>query len=162
MFSKAISAIKKDKPSDKPAPRRMANTEKYVGGRGATEGVLRTEKRGNGRLRTNKVSSNLGDVQDVSATGCRVCMKKKPTFDVGASISIELSSDDVSLSIPCTVMWVRVMKDCTFHAGLQFVGSDPARTPQLLDIIRSGIANDGLTLGWSPLAGYLEAHKLGE
>lgn len=161
MLSKTLASLK-NAASGKPAPRRMANTEKYVGGRGSTEGVLRTEKRGNGRLRTSKVTSNFGDVQDVSATGCRVCMKKKPTFEVGSSVSIELSSTDVSLSLPATVMWVRVMKDCTFHAGLHFTGESPGRREKLLELLRSGIANEGLTRGWSPLAGYLEAHKLGD
>lgn len=140
----------------------MANTEKYVGGRGATEGVLRTEKRGNGRVRTSKVTCNYGSVQDVSATGCRVCMKKKPTFKVGASVNVELTSDDISISLSATVMWVRVMKDCTFHAGLQFSGEDSARKGQLLELIRNGMANEGLTRGWSPLAGYIEANKLGD
>lgn len=161
MLSKTLASINKATKADK-QQRRMANTEKYVGGRGATEGVLRTEKRGNGRLRTSKVSSNFGDVQDVSATGCRVCMKRKPTFDVGSSVSVDLTSEDVSISLPATVMWVRVMKDCTFHAGLHFTGDDPARKARLLELIRSGIANEGLTRGWSPLAGYLESHKLGE
>lgn len=160
MFGRTQSAIKPDKP-DKSA-RRMANAEKYAGGRGTSEGVLRTEKRTNGRLRTSKVSSNFGDVQDISSSGCRVCCKKKPALDVGAGVRIEMTSEDISLSFAAEVMWVRVMPDCTYNVGLKFTGSEPGRTAQLLDLLRNGVANEGLTRGWSPMAGYLAADKLGE
>ena len=58
-------------------PQRMANTEKYAGGRGSeTAGVARTEKRGSGRLRCTKVKCSLGDVCDLSATGARLSCRK--------------------------------------------------------------------------------------
>lgn len=142
--------------------RRMANKEKYVGGRGTTEGVLRTEKRNNGRIRTSKVHSNLGSVQDISQTGCRVALKKKPTFQVGSHVRLELTTDDTSVMIDTTVMWVRVMKDCTFHIGLRFDGNDPDRGSKLLELLRSGFANEGLTRGWSPMAGFTELFKIEE
>lgn len=160
MLSRAIKSIKGS--GEKSSARRMANTEKYVGGRGAGEGVLRTEKRNNGRLRTSKVQSNIGTVLDVSATGCRVSMKKKPTLDVGASVKLELNSADITVHVPGEVMWVRVQKDCTFHMGVRFTGQDPDRTRALLELLRNGVANEGLTRGWSPLAGFLHADKLGE
>lgn len=166
MFARAQSSIKPDKPA-KPAKldkcaRRMANAEKYAGGRGTNEGVLRSEKRNNGRLRTSKVSSNFGDVQDVSASGCRVCCKKKPTINLGESVRIELSSADISLSLPAEVMWIRVMPDCTHNVGLRFTGNEPGRSAQLLELLRNGVANEGLTRGWSPMAGFLEADTLGD
>lgn len=154
MLARAFRSLKttpKDE-TDPLQPRRMANTEKFAGGRGSTAGVLRGEKRSAGRVRTAKVRCNLGEVQDLSATGCRVSTSKKPTLAVGASVRLEMNAEDVAFTIPATVMWVRVMKDCTFHLGLQFTQTDAARRKQLLDLVRTGVANDGLTRGWSPMA----------
>lgn len=137
--------------------RRMANAEKFAGGRGGVTGVLRYEKRGNGRVRTSRVSTNLGDVQDLSLTGCRLCAHRKSKLEVGQSVTVEFAAEDVSVNLHASVVWVRVMTDRSFHVGLRFNDADGARRKSLLELLRTGVANEGLSRGWSPMAGFSEA-----
>ena len=133
-------------------PQRMTNTEKYAGGRGGeTEGVLRSEKRGSGRLRCSKVTCSLGAVCDLSASGARIACRKKPTIDVGGTVTIELSIEEQSVSMPAKVIWIRVQEDCSFQLGLRFEDMDPLRKRQLIGVVQTGLDSEGLTRGWAPL-----------
>ncbi len=137
--------------------RKMANAEKFVGGRGAATGVMRFEKRGNGRVRTSRIRTDIGEVQDLSLTGCRICAPKKSKFEVGQTTRIQFTAEEISLSIQATVVWVRVMTDRTCHLGLRFTEVDASRRRSLLELLRTGVANEGLSRGWSPMAGFHEA-----
>lgn len=133
--------------------KRMANAEKYAGGRGAAPtGMTRKEKRNSGRVRCAKVRSSLGEVQDLSATGVRIACRKKPKLEVGVVVRFELSTDEHAVMVPATVMWVRVQQDCTFHIGLRFEEMDPLRKRKVMDVVRTGIDSEGLTRGWAPIA----------
>lgn len=163
MMSVDMKATSSKSESGKAAERRMTNTEKFAGGRGTASGVERSEKRGNGRLRTSKITSNLGPVKDLSRSGCRLVFapvgKKTPKPELESIVKLELSAEDVSLQIDGEVMWLRVLEDRSIAIGLRFsdITQDQRRT--LLDLMRTGVANDGLSRGWSPMAGFLETER---
>ena len=131
--------------------RRLTNTEKFAGGRGAASGVVRTEKRVSGRLRTTKIKSTLGAVLDMSATGVRVSTARKPKVEVGHELRLDLATDEQSMTLPARVVWVRVQHDCSFQIGMEFQQIDSLRKRQIAALLKTAIDCEGLTRGWTPM-----------
>lgn len=130
---------------------RKINTEKYVGGRGATTGVVRSEKRRGGRIKCSALLCEFGQIQDLSSTGLRTHSKKKPTVTVGETRSITIKSPDENLSMRGRCVWIRVDEACEFDMGWEFLHIDALTKKRLLEMAATGQATEGLSRGWAPM-----------
>lgn len=130
---------------------RRINTEKFAGGRGATQGVLRTEKRTGGRIKTSALQCEFGRVLDLSPGGVRILCKKTPKEQVGTSVSLTLAAEDDSLRIHGKIVWIRVDPSCQFQMGVQFNHVGPTQRRQLMALAATAQASEGLSRGWSPM-----------
>ena len=130
---------------------RRINTEKFAGGRGATQGVLRTEKRAGGRINTSSLSCEVGQVLDLSPGGVRILCKKTPKQQVGTSISLTLAAEDDSFRVHGKIVWIRVDPRCRFQMGVQFDHVGPVQKRHLLALAATAQASEGLSRGWSPM-----------
>jgi hypothetical protein len=104
-------------------------------------------RRRGGRLRCQDLRCDLGQILDISSTGMRVAVGRRPAAEEGSVLPVVFSTPDGTVKL-----WTRVAR-CKRHdssrreLGLEFV--DP--TPEQLQLLRSmarGIAiND--TGRWS-------------
>lgn len=151
MFGKLAKQLKVTKAA-KPAPElRRINTEKYAGGRGATKGDVRAEKRGAGRIRCSTLECELGRVDDLSSSGIRVHAKRKPTVEVDQTLELNLRAEDEVVTSRARVVWIRVDEACEFDIGLQLLHVDDAKKRRLIRLATTAQATDGLTRGWAPM-----------
>ena len=130
---------------------RKINTDKYVGGRGATAGVTRSEKRRGGRIACSALMCEVGEVRDLSSTGIRVHSKKRPKADAGDERDITLRAEDEAATVRGRCMWVRVDDACEFDSGWEFVGADAAIKRRLMEMAATAQATEGLSRGWSAM-----------
>lgn len=158
-LTKQIAAtMPKTKPGAKPPTKaelkketRLINTEKFAGGRGATAGVLRSEKRSGGRIRTSSLMCEVGPVLDLSPGGLRAHSRKQPQFRVGDPISLTLRAEDESMDVRGKVVWIRVDDRCEFDVGVQFENPEAIRRGKLMQLASTAQASEGLTRGWAPM-----------
>lgn len=130
---------------------RKINTEKYSGGRGTTNGVVRSEKRKGGRIRCSTMTCELGQVLDLSPTGVRLVSKTKPEFVAGDTRSLTLKAEEHELELRGKCVWVRVNQDCEYEVGFEFLHSTAAMRSKLVEMAATAQASDGLTRGWAPM-----------
>jgi Tfp pilus assembly protein PilZ len=130
---------------------RLINTEKFAGGRGATTGVLRSEKRNGGRIRTSALKCEIGPVLDLSPGGLRMHSKKQPTLRVGDPITLSLKAEDQSMDVHGKIVWIRIDDNCEYDIGVQFNNPEAMRRGKLMQLAATAQASEGLTRGWSPM-----------
>ena len=128
---------------------RKINKDKYVGGRGATTGVARSEKRRGGRIACSTMVCEIGAVLDLSATGMRIHAKKRPTAEVGQERDLTLRAEEETITVRARCMWVRVDDACEFDMGWELVGADGAVKRRLMEMAATAQASEGMTRGWS-------------
>jgi hypothetical protein len=130
---------------------RRINTEKFAGGRGATQGVMRTEKRTGGRIRTSSLECDLGKVLDLAPGGMRVLCRKTPKERVGDAVSLTLRAEAEQMPVRGKIVWMRVDDECRFQVGVQFdlIGSKQKR--ELMALATTAQASEGLSRGWAPM-----------
>lgn len=130
---------------------RKINKDKYVGGRGATTGVARSEKRRGGRIACSALTCEVGEVRDLSSTGIKVHSKKKPKVVAGEERDLTLRAEDETAAVRVRCMWVRVDDACEFDSGWELVGADGALKRRLMEMAATAQASEGLSRGWSAM-----------
>lgn len=130
---------------------RKINTDKYVGGRGATTGVARSEKRRGGRIACSALTCEVGEVRDLSSTGIKVHSKKKPKAVAGQEQDLTLRAEEETATIRARCMWVRVDDGCEFDSGWELVNADAALKRRLMEMAATAQATEGLSRGWSAM-----------
>lgn len=69
---------------------------------------------------STEVSSDLGEVLDLSESGARIACKGKPPFQVGYGSTIQIRTADGAVTLPVRVVWIRRKGLRTHHVGVQF------------------------------------------
>jgi hypothetical protein len=88
-------------------------------------------RRGSERLETNLLSTDFGDVVDISGDGMRVRAGRRRTA-VGEEHPVTLRWDGCRLTVKCRVAWVARAGDGKTAAGFVFEGASP-RLRAMLD-----------------------------
>jgi hypothetical protein len=95
-----------------------------------------------GRVRMEMVSSTLGEVLDLSATGARIRCSRKPDFAQGSELSVELDGIDGPFAVQAKVAWIRRAGLRKHEAGLEFVEPTDEVRKQLAALARTAPMNE--------------------
>ena len=95
-----------------------------------------------GRVRMEMVSSTLGDVLDLSATGMRIRCARKPDCSAGSELDVELEGLDGSFQVHAKVAWVKRTGLRKHEVGLEFVDPDTEVRKQLAGLARTAPMNE--------------------
>ena len=93
--------------------------------------------RRHGRLRTERLSCNIGMIVDISASGFRVRSKRYPGVKIGQNCQLTLRVEDHRLSVRVTTLWIRRLGYRHFEAGLEFIDMTPEAIQELHELARS-------------------------
>lgn len=107
-----------------------ARTGIYVG---ASEGENR---RRHGRVRVQGVSSNIGDVIELSASGMSVQRRWKAPVAPGEVVSVRLASSYGCLVLPARGVWTDKQGLLMHRSGLLFLDVAGDRRTALLELVR--------------------------
>jgi hypothetical protein len=99
------------------------------------------QQRRHGRLHCQDVTSILGDILDLSASGMRVLCAVKPP-PVGQPVQAIIKSCEGDLSMPCSVVWVRRKGFFRHEMGVQFGEIDATIRASLTRLARSVSQNE--------------------
>jgi hypothetical protein len=74
------------------------------------------------RFRTERITSSIGAVVDLSASGARLCTQDWPGVRKGQVFTLSLANNRVLVPVPCRVAWVkRIEKGPAHEIGVAFV-----------------------------------------
>jgi len=102
-----------------------------------------TNRRRHGRIMLQDIRSSLGPVVDLSASGMRVrtrCNLPKP----GQKFFVTLHALESSITIQCTLQWVRRGGLFNHEAGIEFQLVPPDVRRALCDLARSAAYNENM------------------
>jgi hypothetical protein len=83
------------------------------------EGQAAADHRRHGRIRLNDITSSLGQVIDLSASGMRVSCQSKPPA-IGAVINTVLNTLEGPMDLKVCVVWTRRVGWTRVEVGLEF------------------------------------------
>jgi len=92
------------------------------------------------RLSTAILSTELGPVLDVSRTGFRISMTRKPGFAIGSELSITLESARDALTLTVRVARVRHIGSGRYEVGMSLVSPDAQQQSAVERLARTGSA----------------------
>jgi len=95
--------------------------------------------RRHGRVRCGSVASEIGEIQEISASGLKVRTRLEPS-PVDSVIDLTLGSTDGAFSIKAKVVWVRPIGVRYYELGLEFVDLSKAAYDGLIAIVRRSVA----------------------
>lgn len=99
------------------------------------------QRRRHGRVYCQGITSTLGDILDLSASGMRVgCIQKPPP--VGEIFDLVLHSCEGEIAISCGVVWVSRMGFFRYEAGLAFGELTPTIRQTLSRLARTVAQNE--------------------
>lgn len=90
------------------------------------------------RLPTAILTTPLGPVLDVSRTGLRIAMARKPGFAVGSLLSLDLESARDSLTVSVRVARVQSVGGGRYEIGVSLDSADEAKQAALEALARTG------------------------
>jgi hypothetical protein len=99
-------------------------------------------KRRAGRVRTMMVRSTLGDVLDLSATGCRLRSGRKPRCAKGDELRLTIAGLDGPISTRAQVAWVRRAGLRAHELGVHFLDPDAEARRGLAALARTAPSNE--------------------
>lgn len=94
-----------------------------------------------GRLRVCGVSSDLGPVRDLSASGMRVRVKGKPK--IHECLTVRISAEDLSVTVQARIVWVQRCGLRRYEIGIEFIDLTGEQQQQIRDLVRTGMATVG-------------------
>lgn len=105
-----------------------------------------TNARRHGRVVVQEISCSLGELVDLSASGCRVLLAPKlPSPCEGDVIRLTINGLDGPITLECTVRWVMQVKGSKRPLfGLHFTEVPEEARPQLSAIARCAAHNEML------------------
>ena len=92
------------------------------------------------------VTSNLGDVVELSGFGARVKCKGKPELEVGQTVRLTLRSPHAAMMLMSEVEKIRRAGSDRFEIALRFLEVKPATQAALNDLARKGVIKRGVPL----------------
>jgi hypothetical protein len=112
---------------------------------GWSEGVNR---RRHGRVKCPGVKSSLGDVLDVSASGCKVQSRGRPAARVGEIVRINIRPiASEPFEAYARVVWFQKVGLFRYHTGLCFEHITPEVRRGLASIASTAVMHDGVWNG---------------
>lgn len=75
------------------------------------------------------IACSLGEIADLSATGARISLRRRPVAGVGEVI--DLSFGDGVAPARARIVWIRRKGLFRHEVGIEFVADDPPRTLSL-------------------------------
>jgi hypothetical protein len=103
-----------------------------------------TNARRHGRVRVETVMSSMGPLLDVSASGCRVCCKNRPNFEIGDTVVVEIHGVDGPFQIDVRIAWIRKIGWFKHEAGLEFQNTTAAARAHLANLARTALITESL------------------
>ncbi len=96
------------------------------------------ERRDAGRVNTNELRTNMGEIVDASSTGLRIKGKLPAGTRPLSTIQINIISDEDTLSLQCEVRWIKkqAFRGTTFGVAFLDISEDQRR--HLWHMIRTG------------------------
>jgi hypothetical protein len=88
------------------------------------------------------VSSTLGEVRDLSATGVRIRCSHKPECSPGSEMDIELAGIDGPFTVRARVAWVRRAGLRKHELGLEFLNPSEETRRSLAALARTAPMNE--------------------
>ncbi|MFI4853397.1 MAG: PilZ domain-containing protein [Phycisphaerales bacterium JB065] len=105
-------------------------------------------RRRHGRVRCHGVKSSLGEVLDVSASGCKVKSRGRPGARVGEVIRITIHPQTSEpFEAYARVVWFRKVGIFQYHTGLCFEHITPEVRRGLAAIASAAVMHDGVWNG---------------
>lgn len=117
--------------------------------RQGTPEIDRIDSRRAGRLRCSMLGSNQGELLDISATGGRILLRRNPDLKAGDTVPVELDTLSGSLTVQCSVVWIRLNSERKFEMGIEFLSLTPEARKRLLDTVLHPTRSETLRRGWS-------------
>ncbi len=111
------------------------------GAQGAGGRAAHADQRRHGRVRARGVTSSLGEVLDLSASGMRVQIQGKPPCDIGQRITVMLEGDGRSFLVALRPVWLRGTGWRTREMGCCFEDVDEDTRVQLIALMRASVRN---------------------
>jgi hypothetical protein len=99
-------------------------------------------KRRAGRVRLMKVRSTLGEVLDVSVTGCRLRSRRRPRCSAGDVLELAIVGLDGPIGVRARVAWVRRAGLRAHELGVHFVEPDSESRRALALLARTAPSNE--------------------
>jgi hypothetical protein len=100
--------------------------------------------RRHGRVRCESVPSSIGPLMDLSASGCRVFLKGKPTFRTDDILRVRVQGADGPFELEGKVVWVRKTGWFKHEAGLEFTNVTGVIRQQLANLARLALITESL------------------
>ncbi len=95
------------------------------------------DSRRRGRLRCEDLTSNLGEVQDLSASGLRILGRRSDCPDLEASVDVRLAGPGGHVDVACRVVWIRTVGFNRRELGLAFVDPGQGTRQEIAELARA-------------------------
>lgn len=109
---------------------------------GPDENAQGPNARRGGRLRVCGVTSDLGPVADLSASGMRVKVKGKPRLH--EQLIVQVSAGGQPVTLAARIVWMKRAGLWRHEIGLEFVDMTEDQQRQIRELVRTGMATVGL------------------
>lgn len=108
---------------------------------GSGRRAAHAEQRRHGRVRARAVTSSIGPVLDLSASGMRVLVEGRASWKVGQRLVVTLKGEGLGCSVALRPVWIRSTGSRSCEMGCCFEDVDESTRVQLIALVRASVRN---------------------